>query len=394
MRNYFSLFLLLFSISFSAQTKKKDTLPTPKWKIHGRFAFIFNQSSFSNWRTGGINTIAGNLNVNYDFNYKKNNINWDTRLITSYGLSHLEEQGLRKTDDRFEINTLFGFKTSTYWFLSFIGNFRSQYTRGYNYKKEPKEIVSDFLAPAYLTLGPGMLWKKSDNFSVNIAPATARYTLVNDVFSGSYGVEEGRNTAFSLGYSLSGYYKFQIIATEALVKAIDSRAEINSEMKTLLMKRLEIEINYKKAKQIAKEEQRELREQQREEKKAREEAMKAQKEAEKEEAIKAAAIAKLEAELAEKSEQERLAYQEQLDALKSELALAHEKMERAKSRAQETKQGHVYIISNIGSFGEDVLKIGMTRRLEPMDRVRELGDASATSSITSLSRLFMVLAQH
>ena len=167
-----------------------------------------------------------------------------------------------------------------------------------------------------------------------------------------------------------------IIATEALVKAIDSRAEINSEMKTLLMKRLEIEINYKKAKQIAKEEQREIREQQREEKKAREEAMKAQKQAEKEEQIKADAIAKLEAEMAQKSEEERLAYQEQLDALKSELALAHEKMERAKSRAQETKQGHVYIISNIGSFGKDVLKIGMTRRLEPMDRVRELGDAS------------------
>ncbi len=167
-----------------------------------------------------------------------------------------------------------------------------------------------------------------------------------------------------------------IIATEALVKAIDSRAEINSEMKTLLMKRLEIEINYKKAKQIAKEEQRELREQQREEKKAREEAIRAQKQAEKEEQIKAEAIAKLEAEMAQKSEEERLAYQEQLSALKAELALAHEKMERAKSRAQETKQGHVYIISNIGSFGKDVLKIGMTRRLEPMDRVRELGDAS------------------
>ncbi len=167
-----------------------------------------------------------------------------------------------------------------------------------------------------------------------------------------------------------------IIATEALVKAIDSRAEINSEMKTLLMKRLEIEINYKKAKQIAKEEQRELREQQREEKKAREEAIRAQKQAEKEEQIKAEAIAKLEAEMAQKSEEERLAYQEQLSALKAELALAHEKMERAKSRAQETKQGHVYVISNIGSFGKDVLKIGMTRRLEPMDRVRELGDAS------------------
>jgi hypothetical protein len=44
--------------------------------------------------------------------------------------------------------------------------------------------------------------------------------------------------------------------------------------------------------------------------------------------------------------------------------------------AQQTKAGHVYIISNIGSFGEDVYKIGMTRRLEPLDRVRELGDSS------------------
>jgi hypothetical protein len=44
--------------------------------------------------------------------------------------------------------------------------------------------------------------------------------------------------------------------------------------------------------------------------------------------------------------------------------------------AQQTKSGHVYVISNIGSFGEDVFKIGMTRRLEPLDRVRELGDAS------------------
>ncbi|OUV22212.1 MAG: hypothetical protein CBC55_05310 [Gammaproteobacteria bacterium TMED95] len=167
-----------------------------------------------------------------------------------------------------------------------------------------------------------------------------------------------------------------IIATEALVKGIDSRAEIDSEMKSLLMKRLEIEINYKKAKQAAKEEQRELRERQREEKKVREEALKAQKQAEKEERIKAEAIARLEVEMAEKSEQERLVYQAKLDALKSELALAHEKMERAKSRAQETKQGHVYVISNIGSFGKDVLKIGMTRRLDPMDRVRELGDAS------------------
>ncbi len=66
----------------------------------------------------------------------------------------------------------------------------------------------------------------------------------------------------------------------------------------------------------------------------------------------------------------------EVEALRAKLADAEERAERAKSMAQLTKAGHVYVISNIGSFGEGVYKIGMTRRLEPLDRVRELGDAS------------------
>jgi hypothetical protein len=58
------------------------------------------------------------------------------------------------------------------------------------------------------------------------------------------------------------------------------------------------------------------------------------------------------------------------------LAEAHTNKERAIARAQMTRSGHVYVISNIGSFGEHVYKIGMTRRLDPLERIRELGDAS------------------
>ncbi|MEQ9074536.1 MAG: GIY-YIG nuclease family protein [Sandaracinaceae bacterium] len=50
------------------------------------------------------------------------------------------------------------------------------------------------------------------------------------------------------------------------------------------------------------------------------------------------------------------------------------------ARAQLTRSGHVYVISNLGSFGEGVYKIGMTRRLEPLIRVKELGDASVPFS--------------
>ncbi len=69
-------------------------------------------------------------------------------------------------------------------------------------------------------------------------------------------------------------------------------------------------------------------------------------------------------------------YSAEVERLKARLAEAEEKSRRAISRAQMTKSGHIYVISNIGSFGDGVFKIGMTRRLEPKDRVRELGDAS------------------
>ncbi len=65
-----------------------------------------------------------------------------------------------------------------------------------------------------------------------------------------------------------------------------------------------------------------------------------------------------------------------MEELQSKLQLAEEKNQRALSMAQQTITGNVHIISNIGSFGENVYKIGMTRRLEPLDRLRELGDAS------------------
>ncbi|MDT9165892.1 GIY-YIG nuclease family protein, partial [Escherichia coli] len=72
--------------------------------------------------------------------------------------------------------------------------------------------------------------------------------------------------------------------------------------------------------------------------------------------------------------------QSKIAALEAQLAEAHAATERARAMAEMTKCGYVYIISNIGSFGEDVVKIGLTRRLDPDDRVRELGDASVPFS--------------
>lgn len=204
----FTLFISCSLISFSQE--KKDSI-SKKWDVTGKLVFLFNQSTFSNWVAGGSNTIAGNVAVNYDFNYKKNNWRWDNKVTSIYGLSYVDGQGIRKTGDRFEYNSLLGLKANNYWFFSFLSNFKTQYSRGYDYKKTPKLPISDFLSPAYWSFGPGMLWKKSDNQRINIAPATSRFTFVSDEFSGKYGVPLGDNSSFSLGFDLSAYFKFDIM---------------------------------------------------------------------------------------------------------------------------------------------------------------------------------------
>lgn len=124
------------------------------------------------------------------------------------------------------------------------------------------------------------------------------------------------------------------------------------------------------------EEQRQIREQIREEEKARREYAKAMREAEKEQSVLRKAMARAQAAIDAATAEQRATYEAQLAELNSKLTEAEERNQRAISLAQQTRRGHVYIISNVGSFGEHVYKIGLTRRLEPLDRIKELGDAS------------------
>ena len=139
---------------------------------------------------------------------------------------------------------------------------------------------------------------------------------------------------------------------------------------------------------IEREEQRAIREQLREEERARREIEKAIKEAEKEERLLEKALAKARRELASAHESQKAEYEANLVSLQAKLAEAEEKGQRAVSMAEQTRRGHVYVISNIGSFGENIFKIGMTRRLEPLDRVKELGDASVPFSFDIHAMIF------
>lgn len=145
----------------------------------------------------------------------------------------------------------------------------------------------------------------------------------------------------------------------------------------LKLEELYLAYEYQLKKQEEKEHQRQIREELREQAKLQKEIEAARKNINKDKTHHENALAKLmdrmntESDPAKKSELEKKA-----EELKSQIESLQEELKAVDYREANQKAGYVYIISNIGAFGENIYKIGMTRRLDPMDRVDELGDAS------------------
>jgi len=164
---------------------------------------------------------------------------------------------------------------------------------------------------------------------------------------------------------------------ETIEKTLDKWGIIIvDEYRNLKLKELQLTFEQAELQQRIKEEQRALREQQREEERARREAEAAEREAERDERRLATALERAKREMGEAHTADMSKYVARIQELEGQMVAAAEKRQRAISMAQLTKMGNVYIVSNVGSFGDQVLKIGMTRRMDPMDRVWELSDAS------------------
>jgi hypothetical protein len=151
---------------------------------------------------------------------------------------------------------------------------------------------------------------------------------------------------------------------------------LSEDYKQLRLEELRLVFEAAEKKQQEREEQRRQRAEEREEERVQRELQREQDEAAKEETKYQKMLEKAQHELETAREAEREAMMTRIYELEAQVASAHDRKERAIAQAQLTKVGHVYIISNIGAFGEGVLKIGLTRRLDPAERVRELGDAS------------------
>ncbi len=210
--------------------------------------------------------------------------------------------------------------------------------------------------------------------------------FVTDAFNGK--VDTILATVKSTNY---GVLKQKILDSFTLVNSLGQpfrNARITDNYLQARLDELKWAVAATELKEKEKEEQRLIKEQIREEERARKEYEKAIREAAKEEQMLNKMLEKAKLQLLEASEQQKAEYEAKLIDLQNKLQEAEEKNQRALSMAQQTKSGHVYIISNIGSFGENVYKIGMTRRLNPIDRVKELSDASVPFSFDVHSMIF------
>jgi hypothetical protein len=144
--------------------------------------------------------------------FKKESLIWNNTLDLGYGLMKQGEDGVIKTDDKIDLLSKAGLKAAEHWYYAGLLNFKTQMMPGYNYPNDSVEI-SRFLAPAYLLGALGMDYKPGENFSLFLAPLTAKITFVNDqalADAGAYGVDPGKKSRLEFGGYIRAAYKVDI----------------------------------------------------------------------------------------------------------------------------------------------------------------------------------------
>jgi hypothetical protein len=224
MKRKFVLFLSclaaigIVSSDSEAQIVKPDSLS--HWKKKLVFNLNVNQAAFSsNWKGGGVNSIGLNGTFGYQANYSNGRISWDNTFDFLFGFVNNDGQGYRKTLDRIFLDTKYGYDLNDKWGLYTSLNFLSQFAKGYKYEKDVNGVeqgilISDFLAPAFITSSWGVEYHPVDYFNVRMSPFAPRVTIVQDPErfipsvddSTPYGVEPPDETRYE-------WLAFQLLAT-------------------------------------------------------------------------------------------------------------------------------------------------------------------------------------
>lgn len=197
------------------------------WKFTGITGLNVTQIGLWNWAEGGNNNANGRIFANLTLKYKRGKISWDSNLDTEFGLMYVPETKYtwRKSSDRIAFSTKFGYEFSNTWYLTILGGFRSQYTRGYDYKiengEEQEHYVSNWLSPSYSDLSIGVDWKPNSIFSVYLSPVGGRLTTSTDsLLRSKYGVPEDKSFKIDLGLSFKASVNYTLFKDLKIISTV------------------------------------------------------------------------------------------------------------------------------------------------------------------------------
>ena len=213
----FAFMLALFSVAAKGPQASK-------WQGDGTAGINMTQVSLSNWAAGGDNSIAFDLSFNYSLDYKYKKNLWQNRLELSYGLNDTKSNGTRKINDKIYLSSNYGYNIGKNWYASVLMTFQTQFDKGYDYNVSSDVSISKFMAPGYLTIGPGFAWTPKEWFKLNLSPATWRATFVLDDYlsnTGAYGVDPGKNLLSQFGGDVTAEFKKEILTNMTLYSRLN-----------------------------------------------------------------------------------------------------------------------------------------------------------------------------
>ena len=207
--------LSLAMVLFASQMIFAQDAEEKNWTHGGFVGLNVSQSHFSNWTSGGQDNVNGLGTFKYSANFLKGKSKWDNNIDLALGYSYFDfDMKPLKTDDRINFSSLYGYDVvKDELFITANLNFQSQFADGYNYASDSTNKISKFLAPAYLTVGLGAQYIPASWFSLNLAPASGRLTIVNDETlsaAGAFGVTPGKMFRMELGAQLIANVNYEI----------------------------------------------------------------------------------------------------------------------------------------------------------------------------------------
>ncbi|QFG52044.1 DUF3078 domain-containing protein [Chryseobacterium sp.] len=190
-----------------------------KWYFYGQNNLVFNQASFSNWNSGGNNSIGAIGKMNYNLSYKNKKHYLENIMQLGFGWNAAEGQSSRKTEDFINFMSNYGYDLGKHYYLSTGFQLITQFAPGFNYSEVPDpsfaDRISRFMAPGYVNAGIGFSYNPSENFQVILRPANGKFTFVTDPLlqkAGRYGLErDGQSVRSELGAMMNILYRLKIL---------------------------------------------------------------------------------------------------------------------------------------------------------------------------------------